>query len=83
MKTQRERVHEEQNLQLQTAAAAAKPAREPELPASLLITEPQLEQIRERAYQLYEERGRIEGFAEEDWLQAEAEILMKSGKLAA
>jgi hypothetical protein len=36
------------------------------------------ERIRRRAYELYEERGREEGHAEEDWLRAEAEV----GKLA-
>lgn len=30
--------------------------------------------IRERAYQLYEQRGRRDGYALQDWLQAEAEI---------
>ena len=33
------------------------------------------ERIRRRAYELYEQRGRIEGFALDDWLQAEGEIL--------
>jgi hypothetical protein len=33
------------------------------------------ERIRQRAYQLYEQRGRVDGFALDDWLQAEAEIL--------
>lgn len=33
------------------------------------------ELIRLRAYELYEERGRIDGFAQEDWLRAETEIL--------
>ncbi len=33
------------------------------------------EQIRQRAHQLYEERGREDGHDREDWLQAEAEIL--------
>jgi hypothetical protein len=33
------------------------------------------ESIRRRAYELYEERGRVDGFALDDWLQAEAEIL--------
>jgi hypothetical protein len=33
------------------------------------------EQIRTLAYALYEKRGRQEGYAEQDWLQAEAEIL--------
>jgi DNA relaxase NicK len=32
------------------------------------------ERIRQRAYELYEERGREEGHAEEDWLRAEAEV---------
>jgi len=30
--------------------------------------------IRERAYELYERRGRQDGLAEEDWLQAELEL---------
>jgi hypothetical protein len=33
------------------------------------------EQIRFRAYQLYEERGKIDGFELDDWLRAEAEIM--------
>jgi Protein of unknown function (DUF2934) len=33
------------------------------------------EQIRQRAYQLYEERGRLDGNAMEDWLIAEQEVL--------
>jgi hypothetical protein len=33
-----------------------------------------LEQIRRRAYELYEQRGRQDGFHEQDWLQAESEI---------
>jgi hypothetical protein len=32
------------------------------------------EQIRHRAYELYEERGRADGHDVEDWLHAEAEI---------
>lgn len=32
------------------------------------------EQIRTRAYELYEARGRQEGHDLEDWLEAEAEI---------
>ena len=31
--------------------------------------------IRRRAFELYEQRGRIDGFALDDWLQAEREIL--------
>ncbi len=32
------------------------------------------EEIRTRAYELYEERGREDGYAMDDWLRAEAEI---------
>jgi hypothetical protein len=31
------------------------------------------ESVRARAYELYEVRGRIDGHAKEDWLQAETE----------
>jgi hypothetical protein len=33
------------------------------------------ERIRRRAYELYEQRGRVDGFALDDWLQGETEIL--------
>jgi len=33
------------------------------------------QQISQRAYQLYEERGRLDGNAMEDWLIAEKEVL--------
>lgn len=33
------------------------------------------EQIRQRAYQLYEKRGRPDGDAMQDWLMAEEEVL--------
>lgn len=36
-----------------------------------------MEEIRRRAHQLYEERGREPGYAEQDWLRAEAEILAR------
>jgi hypothetical protein len=32
------------------------------------------QQIRQRAYELYEQRGRTDGYDLEDWLQAEREI---------
>lgn len=37
-----------------------------------------LEQVRRRAYELYEQRGRQDGFHEQDWFQAETEILSRS-----
>ena len=33
------------------------------------------ERIRQRSFELYEQRGRVDGFALDDWLQAEREIL--------
>ena len=41
------------------------------------------EQVRVRAYELYEQRGREDGHDIEDWVQAEAEILAQNTKLAA
>ena len=40
-------------------------------------------QIRVRAYQLYEERGREDGHEKEDWLRAEEEITSKKTRTAA
>jgi hypothetical protein len=41
------------------------------------------EQIRRRAYELYETRGRGEGHDVEDWLEAEAEITGRGEMIAA
>ena len=35
------------------------------------------EEIRQRAYELYEERGRQHGFHDEDWSRAETEVLSR------
>jgi hypothetical protein len=40
------------------------------------------EQIRCRAYELYEERGRQDGHGMDDWLQAEAEVTQRKAKTA-
>ena len=48
-------------------------SREPRSRKPKPVSNPE-EKIRLRAYELYEQRGRIEGFALDDWLQAEAEI---------
>jgi Protein of unknown function (DUF2934) len=40
-------------------------------------------QIRLRAYELYEVRGRKDGHELEDWLRAEAEITQKKARTAA
>lgn len=39
------------------------------------LSNPIEERIRRRAYQLYEQRGRVDGLALHDWLKAEGEIL--------
>jgi hypothetical protein len=41
------------------------------------------EQIRCRAYELFEQRGRIEGHELHDWLQAESEVAQKKAKVVA
>ena len=33
--------------------------------------------IRQRAYQLYQERGYVSGFEQEDWITAEREVLSR------
>ena len=39
-----------------------------------------LEEIRIRAYELFEQRGRLDGFDQEDWARAEAEVLARFQK---
>jgi Protein of unknown function (DUF2934) len=43
-------------------------------------TEDQRRQVAQRAYALYEQRGRQEGFAMQDWLQAEQELARTAEK---
>ena len=56
-----------------TAKSKSQKARPPK-PAQSSDTE---ERIRRRAYESYEQRGKVDGFALDDWLQAEGEILGK------
>jgi hypothetical protein len=59
--------------------------RKPPTPIEAERTTPELEQeIRRRAYELYEHGGRVAGYELDDWLQAEAELLsVKSRETAA
>jgi hypothetical protein len=41
------------------------------------------EQIRRRAFELYEERGRADGHDLADWLQAESEVTQRRSKALA
>jgi len=46
------------------------------IPKRKSLTQEQLnEKIANKAYELYENRGRISGFAEKDWLQAQKIVL--------
>jgi outer membrane protein TolC len=49
------------------------------LAAETLTAEEMRNQIAQRAYQLYEARGRVEGYDVQDWLQAEDELLTQMG----
>ena len=40
------------------------------------------EEIRHRAYELYDKRGRVDGRDMEDWLQAESEVTERTRELA-
>ena len=41
------------------------------------------EQVRRRAFELYEQRGREDGHDQDDWLQAESELVQQRTKVAA
>ena len=51
------------------------PKSSPSNVAMIADTVPSQDRIRERAYELYEGRGREPGQEEQDWLHAEREIL--------
>ena len=68
-----------------TPPATQTPGKRPAASAKAVATNPAPaagadlhEQIRRRAYELYEQRGRHNGFAVQDWLQAEAEVRSRS-----
>ena len=73
-----------------TSATAAAPAKNPvetprpPQPASDPDSFERLnEMIRIRAYELYEQRGRADGFEAQDWLQAEEEVMEQYRKRTA
>jgi hypothetical protein len=51
--------------------------------ASPKTPEQNREQVRQRAYQLYEQRGREDGHDLDDWLIAESETTQEEKKIAA
>jgi len=51
------------------------------IPTQITKSTPELqEQIRRRAYEFYEQRGREDGHELDDWLQAESEVTQKKAK---
>jgi len=55
----------------------ASPKNSPRKVAMMKDTIPSQNRIKERAFELYESRGREPGQDEQDWLRAEQEILSK------
>ena len=47
------------------------------------VSREQQEQVRSRAYELYEQRGRADGHDLDDWLQAESEIIQNKREVVA
>jgi Protein of unknown function (DUF2934) len=57
----------------------------PTLPTETRATESPVDiqqQVRRRAFELYEQRGREDGHDLEDWLQAESELVQQRTKTA-
>jgi hypothetical protein len=64
-------------MDIDQGAAKKPPATETEEPQGLKS------QIRQRAFELYQERGREDGHQLDDWLLAEEEITIKKSRAAA
>lgn len=54
-----------------------------DMPANIVTDPNREEEIRRRAYTLYEQRGREDGHDVDDWLRAEAELTAQTMKTAA
>jgi hypothetical protein len=52
----------------------SKKVRATEVSPAVVRTKPSREEVERRAYEIYEERGKTEGFDVDDWLQAEREL---------
>ena len=62
---------------------ALKPPSKPKITAQVAESSKELEaQIRIRAYDLYEHRGKGDGRELDDWLEAEAELVRQKAKAA-
>lgn len=54
--------------------ASSKKATDSTTTAAAVKATPSYEEIAKRSYELYLQRGGIDGYHEQDWLQAEAEL---------
>ncbi len=55
-----------------------------QIPTKVTSLAPELqEQVRRRAHEVYEQRGREEGHGLDDWLRAEAEVTHQQTKIVA
>jgi len=69
-----------------TTATVKKPARKaanPAPPPQVEILENIEDEVRQRAYELWEESGREDGRAQDHWLQAETEVLARRNQRSA
>jgi Protein of unknown function (DUF2934) len=60
--------------------ASAENGNQVQTPSTVFATAPAEEQVRRRAYEIYEQRGRQDGGAIEDWIRAEQELLAHNGR---
>ncbi|MFL5307024.1 MAG: DUF2934 domain-containing protein [Polyangia bacterium] len=72
--TGRKTVKGEKTSAPKAAKASSKQATESSATASASKTAPSYEAIAKRSYELYLQRGGLDGYHEQDWLQAEAEL---------
>jgi hypothetical protein len=66
-----------------TKKPARKSAANPAPPPPKEVIENIEDEVRQRAYELWEESGREDGRAQEHWLQAEAEVLARRNQRSA
>jgi hypothetical protein len=59
-------------------STARRPSQKATTASIAMVSSDAQDQIRRRAYELYVQRGRLDGYDEQDWLQAEAELTSRS-----
>jgi hypothetical protein len=77
-----ETINNKQVITMPESTAPAKKTAKATSPSTLSPTPIDFEaQVRQRAYEIYQERGCIAGFENEDWLRAEQEVRARSSRL--